>query len=137
MKKAKGKKKVGKQIKKTVAQRNIQNEVIGIGIVAFSLLMGLSLYTSQGGIMGKFFRKLLLGVFGISSYSVPLIVLVVCVAIVQRNMTYIHRYKALALLLFFDISALAHIISYGRALKSNFSFPMIDFSYYHGAQWPL
>ena len=135
MKTVKGKSKVHKKTKKSSAQKSMQNEIIGVCIIALSLLAGLSLYTSQGGVVGKVFRKILLGIFGISSYSIPLIIFVLGIALLQKNMKSIHEYKILVILLFFDISTLAHIISYGKILKSNFSFPIIDFSYYHGAQW--
>ena len=113
----------------------MQNEIIGVCIIALSLLVGLSIYTSQCGVIGKGLRKVLIGGFGISSYSIPLIIFVLGIALLQRNMTYIHKYKILIAFLFFDISTLAHIISYGKSLKSNFSFAIIDFSYYSVAQW--
>ena len=108
--------------KKGKTQKNMQSEIIGVSIVAIGLLMGLSIYTSQGGVVGKFFRKLLLGLVGISSYSIPLIILVLGIAILQKNMKYIHKYKLIVIFLFFNIATLTHIIIYGEALKSNFSF---------------
>ena len=56
--------------KKGKNQKSMQSEIIGVSILAIGLLMGLSVYTSQGGVIGKFFRKLLLGLIGISSYSI-------------------------------------------------------------------
>ena len=135
MKKEKAKKKVSTKVKKSSIQKSMQNEIIGVCIIALSLLAGLSVYTSQGGVIGKGLRKILIGLFGISSYSIPLIIFVLGIALLQRNMTHIHKYKILTTFLFFDIATLAHIISYGKALKSNFSFPIVDFSYYNVAQW--
>jgi len=121
--------------KKGKNPKNMQNEIIGVCIVAIGLLMGLSIYTSQGGVMGKFFRTLLLGTIGISSYSIPLIILVLGLAVLQKNMKLIHKYKLLVTFLLLDIATLAHIILYGETLRSNFSFPIIDWAYYQTAQW--
>ena len=64
--------------------------------------MGLSIYTNQGAVVGRFLRKLLFGIMGISSYSIPLIILGLGVAILQKNITYVHKYKYLVLLLYLN-----------------------------------
>lgn len=114
---------------------NIRNEIIGLCIVVISLLMGLSLYTIQGGVIGNLFRRFVMGLFGISSYSLPLFVLLVGIGILQKNIELIHKYKILAPLLFLNISTLAHVIYYGKKLTNQVYFSVIDFTYYRQATW--
>jgi len=120
---------------KTTAQKGIQNEIIGICVVALSLIIGLSIYTNQGGIIGKELKRAMLGITGISTYSLPIVTLVVGIGILRRNMTLIHRYKVLVISLLVDMAVIAHVAYYGKLLKSEFSFSIFSLDYYKGAQW--
>ena len=109
---------------KNKTQKGIQNEIIGISVVALSLIIGISLYTNQGGIIGRGLRSFIVGLFGISSYSLPVLTLIVGMVILRRNMAFVHKYKILVISLLVSISVMAHIASYGKELKSEFSFPI-------------
>lgn len=129
---------VSKAPKKTLNNKvgkSIQNEIIGILIVALSLIVGLSLYTRQGGVVGQFLREFMLGTIGISSYSFPIIIFVIGIAVLRSQMDFIHKYKLLIVSLLLNISVLAHVAYYGKALKSEFTFPVFSLTYYQGARW--
>lgn len=128
--------KKNKRVKgKRKLQKSIRNEIIGLCVIALSLLIGLSMYTLQGGVIGRFFRQLMLGLVGISSYSLPIIVLIIGIGVLQNNMTHIHKYKILMSILFFNVSTLAHVFYYGRGLKQDPVFEIFDIFYYSNAQW--
>lgn len=120
---------------KNKVDTGIQNEIIGVSIVALSLIIGLSLYSKQGGVFGQFLREFIIGLIGISGYSLPVITLIVGIAILRRKIDTIHKYKTLILSLLANISILAHVAYYGKALKSEFSFVVFSLSYYKEAKW--
>lgn len=128
-------KKVSKKTQKNKAQKSIQNEIIGVCVLALSLILGLSLYINQGGIIGKGLKAFILGIIGISSYSLPIVTLIVGIGILRKNMTVIHRYKRLVMSLLVNISVLAHVAYYGKTLKSELTFSIFNMDYYKGAQW--
>lgn len=134
MKKTKKKNTKAKK-KNTKTKINIRNEIIGLSIVALSLIMGLSLYSNQGGIIGKALKSFFLGIIGISSFLLPILSLLIGLAVLRKNMTYVHKYKLLVLSFLINISVLAHVVYYGQALKSEFSFTIFTLDYYKGAQW--
>lgn len=131
MSKGKGK---SKKVKKP-PKNSIQNEILGVGIVALSLIASLSLYTNQGGIFGIALKEFMVGVIGISSYSIPVLILILGIGIVRKNIASIHKYKFLILSLLLNISTFAHVLYDGKNLKSEISFPIFNLDYYINAQW--
>jgi len=68
------KSKNGKEAKKS---SSLMNEVFGIGIIAFGLLIIISLFTSGGvGFVGAVLRSFLMGLFGIGAFVLPFLLII-------------------------------------------------------------
>ncbi len=124
-----------KKLPNNKVEKGIQNEIIGVSIVALSLIISISLYSKQGGFFGQFLGSFILGIVGITSYSLPIIILIIGIAVLRSRIDFIHKYKLLTLSLLLNISVLAHVIYYGKALKNEFAFSIFSLTYYQGAQW--
>jgi len=62
---------------KTTKKASLKHEIICIGVIAFGLLVILSLFTSGGaGIIGAIIRSLLIGLFGIGAYVLPFFLII-------------------------------------------------------------
>ncbi len=72
MAKRKMKKGTGKRKKK--AEWNIQGEIVALLIMALGFLMGISFFTSAAGVFGNYFKDICMGLLGVISYALPLIV---------------------------------------------------------------
>ena len=127
--------KVKSKRKKKAPKNNMKNEIIGISIIALSLIMGLSLYTSQGGMFGKVLREFIVGLFGMSSYTLPVLILILGIALISHKMNLVHKYQGLLLALFINILVLAHVAYYGKSLMDEFSFSIFSAEYFKEAKW--
>ena len=58
------------------ANKSILPEVIAIIIVALSLFVAASMYTNGTGAVGLGIKNIFLGIFGLTAYLVPLLILV-------------------------------------------------------------
>jgi S-DNA-T family DNA segregation ATPase FtsK/SpoIIIE len=106
-------------------KERIRCEVIGIGLIALSVLVLLGLQKGGTGVFGSMFRDYVFGLFGIGGYGIPLFIMLTGVIYIMRINIRDMENKAIALfLLYFSILILIHIISgHGQlvAVRQNLS----------------
>ena len=110
------KKKYKKKKKKNVALTDYNNEILGILILAYGILTGLSLYYTQSvGMFGQFLKEILLGLFGIPAFVLPLAIVIYSIILIFKkndSSTNIRYFYGLILLIL--ISALIQTAFYNK-----------------------
>lgn len=97
---------------------SVFSEVISIILIAFSILMLLSVFSgSQGenivGITGTAISTVLVGLFGIGAYILPFVLIGVCLYVLLKNKIEFRIYRIVfAFVLFLSFISLWHISSY-------------------------
>jgi S-DNA-T family DNA segregation ATPase FtsK/SpoIIIE len=106
--------KMAKLKKSNVNKNPFLNEIYGLIIVAFSLIIGLSIYIKPLGVAGQWFRQFFLGIFGIASFVFPIFMLLIGIALLTNKGKFKIRQRFTAICaLFFDILLIIHLnISY-------------------------
>ncbi len=93
-------------------RERIRFEVMGIGLIALSVLVLLGLQKGGTGVFGNLFRDYVFGLFGIGGYGIPLFIMLTGVIYILRMNIKDMENKAIALFfLYFSIIVLTHIIS--------------------------
>lgn len=67
---------MGRKKKYTNKNETVMNEIYGIIIIAISLLITISIYFKASGIAEKWIKNLFMGSFGIGSYILPIILII-------------------------------------------------------------
>lgn len=81
---------------------NFNNDIIGIILVTLGILMILSIFSqSSFGIMGRFIRTALLGLFGLGSYILPfyIIFIGICLIVNKNGLSFNKKFYGFILLL--------------------------------------
>jgi S-DNA-T family DNA segregation ATPase FtsK/SpoIIIE len=111
-----------KQGTQSVKKQELINEISGIAITAVGILLFLSVYmTDRVGLFGKFIHDVLTGFLGVSSYLVPLSVIILGLVIIFRNERYKPSGMIYAFILLVIISAIIQAGHYDRAQFENLS----------------
>jgi len=102
----------------------IKYEIIGVLLILISVLLGLSLFVINKGIIGEYFSKTQLGIFGMSAYFFPLLLIFPGLALIlgKDKIGINVRYFGYVLL-FISFSAALYLGS-----KSAFPFNEADFN---------
>ncbi|KUO75301.1 MAG: hypothetical protein APF77_12920 [Clostridia bacterium BRH_c25] len=66
-------------------QNNIKYEIAGVSLILSSIYIYISLFSKNSGIVGEQIRILILGVFGLGAYIVPVLLIVLGLAMVYRK----------------------------------------------------
>jgi S-DNA-T family DNA segregation ATPase FtsK/SpoIIIE len=66
-------------------QNNIKYEIAGISMILASIFIYISLFSKNSGIVGEKVRVLILGVFGLGAYLVPVLIIVLGLALVYKK----------------------------------------------------
>lgn len=66
-------------------QNNIKCEVAGISMILASIFIYISLFSKNSGIVGEKVRVLILGIFGLGAYLVPVLIIVLGLALVYKK----------------------------------------------------
>lgn len=107
--------------KETKAAISLKNEVIGIAVIALSLLVGLSIYITPSGQAGIIFRKVFTGLFGFGSYITPIIIFLIGVAFIVGKEKMRVRQRFIAICFFiFTLFLMAHV--YISDIQNNIGF---------------
>jgi len=89
-------KKVAKSKKtktKTKRKHNRKNEYIGVFIIGLGLFALLSIYTSSAGIVGRYFDRILKGLFGVVAYVMPLFIILSGIFTIMAHYKNINKAK--------------------------------------------
>lgn len=92
--------------KQDIVSSKIQREIIIIGTFVMALLIAASVYTESVGAVGQVIRGLFVGVFGFSSYLVPIYLLVLTVAILFNRFDGAIKVKIIATGVFLIVVAM-------------------------------
>lgn len=117
----KAKKVQKKKFKKRTGISRYNNEIIGIVILAFGVLVSLSLYfENTTGMFGSFVRDLIFGLIGLPGYVIPpLIIFYSVLLIFKKNSTFINTKLLYVSVLLLLISALIQTGFYKEADYEN------------------
>ncbi len=66
-------------------QNNIKYEIAGVSLILASIYIYISLFSENSGIVGEKIRILLLGIFGLGAYIVPILIIIIGLAMVYRK----------------------------------------------------
>jgi len=72
-------------LSKKSIQNNIKYEIAGVSLILSSIYIYISLFSKNSGIVGEQIRILILGVFGLGAYIVPVLLIVLGLAMVYRK----------------------------------------------------
>ncbi|QCX32292.1 DNA translocase FtsK [Caloramator sp. E03] len=78
---------------------SFNNEIYGIVIVAFSLLIGFSIYIEPSGVAGKILRDFFFGLLGIGAFIFPPIIFIVGIAFIVNKTKFKLRQRFICLCL--------------------------------------
>ncbi len=70
---------------KKSSQNTIKYEIAGVSLILASIYIYISLFSNNSGIVGDRVRILLLGIFGLGAYIVPILIIIVGLAMVYRK----------------------------------------------------
>ncbi|HYE83919.1 MAG TPA: DNA translocase FtsK 4TM domain-containing protein [Clostridia bacterium] len=70
---------------KKSTQNNIKYEIAGVSLILASIYIYISLFSKNSGIVGEQIRLLILGVFGLGAYIVPVLIIILGLAMVYRK----------------------------------------------------
>jgi len=72
-----------------LSKKNIQNdikyEIAGVSLILASIYIYISLFSKNSGIVGEQIRILILGVFGLGAYIIPILIIILGLAMVYRR----------------------------------------------------
>ncbi|MGE5629815.1 MAG: DNA translocase FtsK 4TM domain-containing protein [Caulobacteraceae bacterium] len=66
-------------------QNNIKYEITGVSLILASIYIYISLFSKSAGIVGEKIRILITGIFGLGSYIIPLLIIVLGIAMVYKK----------------------------------------------------
>ncbi|NLJ88973.1 MAG: DNA translocase FtsK [Epulopiscium sp.] len=94
-----------------VQRSSLSQEIKGIIIFAIALILGVGIYTKQGGIFGKWINNFSLGLLGIGAYLLPVVFSIVAIIILlkkQEKITKCKLFSAITMILL--LSTFIHIL---------------------------
>lgn len=123
-----------KKKKKAVEVNRRKREAIGVFLIGLGIFIFFSIYTETTGIVGYYVHRILMGLFGIITYIMPLIVAVLGVLVIVANYKTINKSKIiLSIMSFLFILCIIHII-YFDYYKSDSIREFIKSSYMSGME---
>ncbi|KMT23051.1 FtsK/SpoIIIE family DNA translocase [Clostridium cylindrosporum] len=104
-------KKVKKQRNTSSKESNrFKTEIYGLFLLAFSILVGFSIYIKPSGLIGIWIRNFFFALFGIGTYLIPIIMLIASVVFIANKGHIEIERKLVAILVFiFNIISMIHI----------------------------
>jgi len=72
-------------LSKKNVQNNIKYEISGVSLILASVYIYISLFSKNSGIVGEKIRLIILGVFGLGAYIVPVLIIIIGLALVYRK----------------------------------------------------
>jgi len=118
---------------KSITSRNkIYHEAAGVLLIGTGLFAFIGVYTYQAGIVGRFLKTIILGLFGLTGYALPLLLIIAGVLVIVAYQKKVNRLK-LFLVILTTVFAMAVIhISYFRYFDSTSILAFIYSSYERG-----
>ena len=65
-----------KKRRNELAKKRVYHETVGVLLIGFGLFAIISIYTSSAGIVGTYLKAVIMGLFGLLGYAVPLLFLI-------------------------------------------------------------
>lgn len=97
---------------KNKLDEGMRDEIIALILITMSSVALISLITSKIGVVGQILSSVLKGIFGISSYFLPILIIIFCIWYLFSERRESFRIRILASIIFLiSMSAFAHAIS--------------------------
>ena len=88
----------------------LRNEILGVVIIALSILIGISIYIGPSGWLGDIAAKIMLGTFGLGAYIFPLVIFLIgCAAILNPSRLKLGLRFVSGCLMIYNLMVIYHI----------------------------
>jgi S-DNA-T family DNA segregation ATPase FtsK/SpoIIIE len=131
MKQVRTKKRTGSAKNKKDNVQALRREIISITLLAASLFILLSIFTSQMGIVGSLVRTLFIGLLGIGGYVLPLIGMGVAIYYLRGELEQVWRFIVFGLPFVLILSTFLHTFYYGQ----HSTYSLLSLGYIENASW--
>ena len=110
----------GKKAKKKTIKKRVYHETVGVLLIGLGLFEIISIYTSSAGIVGRYLKAVIMGLFGLLGYIVPLLFIISGWLTIIAYHKRVNRYKLLLVILcvIFAMAGL-HLIYFNRIDSSD------------------
>ena len=98
--------------KKPKTRHKLFNEFIGVILFAFGVFTGISIYSQTAGLMGDFTNGLFFGLFGVTAYVIPILLVVIAIMIIAAVNKKAHAGKITTYaVIIFSILSVIHVFA--------------------------
>ncbi|OON93044.1 MAG: cell division protein FtsK [Candidatus Epulonipiscium fishelsonii] len=101
-----------KQLKKK--ELFLKREYIGISVILIGLLVIISVFTNQGGLIGNSIKELFIGMFGIGGYVIPFYLVVLGMVYMRMGLNQVIHICLKTIPPLCIAALIAHVITYGE-----------------------
>lgn len=128
----KAKRKKATKKNKVANKKRIRHEVFGVFLIGLGLFTLFSIYTNTTGIFGYYFRRILMGLFGITAYAIPILIMIIGILVIVAYYKKINKSKiVLSIMSFIFILCIIHML-YFKYYKTDDLIEFIKSSYENG-----
>ncbi len=131
MGKTKKKRKTTKKRKATNKNR-VKHEALGVFIIGLGLFTLFSIYTNSTGIFGYHYRRILMGLFGIVAYAMPIIIMLIGILVIVSYYKTVNKSKILLSIMSFTFILCIIHMAYFKNYNTNSIVEFIKSSYENG-----
>src|SRR5690606_24443352 len=125
----KAKRKKATKKNKVANKKRIRHEVFGVLLIGLGLFTLFSIYTNTTGIFGYYFRRTLMGLFGITAYAIPILIIIIGILVIVAYYKKINKSKiVLSIMSFIFILCIIHML-YFKYYKTDDLIEFIKSSY--------
>lgn len=103
-----------KSKKKSKIGIDLISEMIGISMIGVSLLILVSLFTAQAGLVGNAIKTLFVGCLGIAGYILPFVIIGVGYYYLKNNIQQLYSFLAYSNSFLLILMSLCHLLAFGK-----------------------
>lgn len=90
------------------------SEMIGISMIGISLLILVSLFTDQAGLVGTGIKTLFVGCFGMAGYLLPFAIIIVGYYYLKNAINELYKFLAYSIPLLLILMSFCHLLMFGK-----------------------
>ena len=103
-----------KSKKKSKMGIDLISEMIGISMIGMSLLILVSLFTTQAGLVGTAIKTLFIGCLGIAGYILPFMIILIGYYYLKNSMDQLYRFLTYSISFLLILMSLCHLLAFGK-----------------------
>ena len=90
------------------------SEMIGISMIGISLLILVSLFTDQAGLVGTGIKTLFVGCFGMAGYLLPFAIIIVGYYYLKNAINELYKFLAYSIPFLLILMSFCHLLIFGK-----------------------